>query len=69
VRLRYEIFNTAFGLTEGFKAERQLDNQLVRALELLDEAEELLERRMEQDRQTRGRSRSTGLVAGVGAPA
>ncbi len=63
VRLRYEIFNTAFGLTEGFKAERQLDNQLARALELLDEAEELLERRMEQDRQTRGRNRSSGFVA------
>ena len=67
MRLRYEIFNTAFGLTEGFRAERQLDNQLARALELLDEAEELLERRMEQDRQTRGRSRSTGLVAGAPA--
>lgn len=67
VRLRYEIFNTAFGLTEGFKAERQLDNQLARALELLDEAEELLERRMRQDRQTRGRDRSTGLVAGAPA--
>ena len=63
VRLRYEIFNTAFGLTEGFKAERQLDNQLARALELLDEAEELLERRMEQDRRSRGGSRSTGFVA------
>jgi len=63
VRLRYEIFNTAFGLTEGFKAERQLDNQLVRALELLDEADELLKRRMEQDRETRGRKRTSGLVA------
>ncbi len=63
VRLRYEIFNTAFGLTEGFKAERQLDNQLARALELLDEAEELLERRMQQDRKTRGRNRSSGFVA------
>jgi len=65
VRLRYEIFNTAFGLTEGFKAERQLDNQLARALELLGEAEELLERRMEQDGQTRGRNRPSGLVAGT----
>ncbi|MXX75901.1 MAG: S41 family peptidase [Holophagales bacterium] len=63
IRLRYEIFNTAFGLTEGFKAERQLDNQLARALELLDEAEELLERRMQQDRRTRGGSRGTGFVA------
>ena len=63
VRLRYEIFNSAFGLTEGFKAERQLDNQLVRALALLDEAEELLDRRMEQDGRTRGRNRSSGFVA------
>ena len=63
VRLRYEIFNTAFGLTEGFKAERELDNQLVRALELLDEAEDLLERRLAKDRQTRGPKRTSGLVA------
>ena len=63
VRLRYEIFNTAFGLTEGFRAERELDNQLARALELLDEAEELLDRRMRKDRETRGRNRSSGLVA------
>ena len=63
IRLRYEIFNTAFGLTEGFKAERELDNQLARAIELLDEAADLLDRRMEQGRPTRGRSRQSGLVA------
>ena len=63
IRLRYEIFNTAFGLTEGFKAERELDNQLTRAIELLDEAADLLDRRMEQGRQPRGRSRQSGLVA------
>lgn len=61
VRLRYEIFNTAFGLTEGYKAGAVLDNQLARALELLDEAEELLDRRMELDQNRE--SRSTGLVA------
>ncbi len=61
IRLRYEIFNTAFGLTEGFKAERELDNQLARALELLDEAEDLLDRRMEQGRPAR--RRGSGLVA------
>ncbi len=62
VRLRYEIFNTSFGLTEGFKAERELDNQLERALELLDEAEELLDRRMENPRQRRD-ARPSGFVA------
>ena len=65
VRLRFEIFTTEFGLTEGYKAGAEVDNQLVRALELLDEAEELLERRLDldldQDRQSR--SRGTGLVA------
>ena len=61
VRLRYEIFNTAFGLTEGFKAGAELDNQLARALELLDEAEDLLDQRLDLDRQ--GRSRPSGLVA------
>ncbi len=66
VRLRYEIFNTAFGLTEGFKAERELDNQLARALELLDDAEALLERRMEKDRQPQPRGSGSGLVAGLG---
>ena len=61
VRLRYEIFNTRFGLTEGFKAGAELDNQLARAVELLDEAEDLLDQRMELDRQ--GRTRTSGLVA------
>ena len=61
VRLRYEIFNTAFGLTEGYKAQAVLDNQLARALELLDEAEELLDRRLDLDGQ--GGSRPSGLVA------
>ncbi len=62
VRLRYEIFNTAFGLTEGFVAGAELDNQLARALELLDEAEDLLDQRMDLDRPGR-RSRGSGLVA------
>ncbi len=62
VRLRYEIFNTAFGLTEGFMAGAELDNQLARALELLDEAEDLLDQRMDLDRPGR-RSRGSGLVA------
>ena len=62
VRLRYEIFNTAFGLTEGFMAGAELDNQLARALELLDEAEDLLDQRMDLDRPGR-RSRWSGLVA------
>ncbi len=62
VRLRYEIFNTAFGLTEGFIAGAELDNQLARALELLDEAEDLLDQRMDMDRPGR-RSRGSGLVA------
>ena len=61
VRLRYEIFNTRFGLTEGFKAGTELDNQLARAIELLDEAEDLLEQRRDLDRQ--GQSRTSGLVA------
>ncbi len=61
VRLRYEIFNTAFGLTEGFKAGAEVDNQLARALELLDEAEGLLDQRLDLDPQ--GRSRVSGLVA------
>lgn len=63
VRLRYEIFNTAFGLTAGYKAGAELDNQLSRALELLDEAEELLEERQDLDENGRSRTRSTGLVA------
>ena len=63
VRLRYEIFNTTFGLTEGFKVERELDNQLARALELLDEADDLLERRLSLERQGRGRDRRSGVVA------
>ncbi len=62
VRLRYEIFNTAFGLTEGFMAGAELDNQLARALELLDEAEDLLDQRMDLDQPGR-RSRGSGLVA------
>ena len=62
VRLRYEIFNTAFGLTEGFVVGAELDNQLARALELLDEAEDLLDQRMDLDRPGR-RSRGSGLVA------
>ena len=61
VRLRYEIFNTRFGLTEGFKAGTELDNQLARALELLDEAEDLLDQRLDLDR--RSRTRTSGLVA------
>jgi len=61
VRLRYEIFNTAFGLTEGYKAQTELDAQLARALELLDEADELLDRRLDLDRP--GGSRPSGLVA------
>ena len=61
VRLRYEIFNTRFGLTEGFKAGTELDNQLARAIELLDEAEDLLDQRRDLDRQ--GQSRTSGLVA------
>jgi len=63
VRLRYELFNTAFGLTAGFKAERELDNQLARAIEILDEAEELLERRKLHDQQNRSRSTPTGFIA------
>lgn len=63
VRLRYEIFTTTFGLTEGFKVDAELDNQLDRALELLDEAGDLLDRRLSLERRGRGRERSTGLVA------
>ncbi len=63
VRLRYEIFNTAFGLTEGYKVGAELDNQLARALELLDEAEDLLHQRLDLDRQGRRRGRGAGLVA------
>ena len=62
VRLRYEIFNTAFGLTEGFKAGAELDNQLARALELLDEAEDLLDERLDLERPAR-HSSASGLVA------
>ena len=63
VRLRYEIFNTAFGLTAGYKAGAELDNQLSRALELLDEAEELLQQRLDLDEDRQSPTRSTGLVA------
>ncbi len=63
VRLRYEIFNTRFGLTEGFKAGTELDNQLARAIELLDEAEDLLEQRRDLDGQGQSQSRTSGLVA------
>ncbi len=63
VGLRYEIFNTAFGLTEGFKAGAELDNQLARALELLDEAEDLLDQRLDLDRRGRSSGRDSGLVA------
>ena len=63
VRLRYEIFNTRFGLTEGYKVGAELDNQLARALELLDEAEDLLHQRLDLDRQGRSRGRGAGLVA------
>jgi len=77
VRLRYEIFNTAFGLTEGYKAGAELDNQLSRALELLEEAEDLLDQRLGLDRKRRSRGPTAGLVAqrprgtpkGTGQPA
>ncbi len=70
VRLRYEVFNTAFGLTEGYKAGAELDNQLSRALELLGEAEELLDQRLhpDLDRNRQGRGSGAGLVAQQAGP-
>ena len=58
-RLRYEIFNSVFGLEAGHRAIAAVDNQIQAALELLAEAEELL---VERDRMKRPR-RSAGAVA------
>ncbi len=63
VRLRHEIFNTAFGLTEGFRALAEIDNQLARAIELLDDAEDLLDRREAMEQPGRVTDRRRGPVA------
>jgi carboxyl-terminal processing protease len=41
-RIRQEVSNSAFGIQEGFKIAIQGDNQVLRALELIPEAESLM---------------------------
>jgi len=44
-RMRFEIFNSIFGLEEGHQALAVIDEQIVAALDLFDEASELLAQR------------------------
>lgn len=46
-RMRFEIFNTRFGLEAGHRAYTAIDNQIQAAIELFEEAENLLARRHE----------------------
>jgi carboxyl-terminal processing protease len=45
LEIRYEVFNAAFGVTEGHRIRSGGDNQLQKALTLFDDARELLETR------------------------
>jgi carboxyl-terminal processing protease len=45
LEIRYEVFNAAFGVTEGHRVRSLGDDQLQKALTLFDEARELLETR------------------------
>jgi carboxyl-terminal processing protease len=45
LEIRYEVFNAAFGVTEGHRVRSSGDDQLQKAISLFDEARELLDTR------------------------